>query len=164
MRAIKNVPKTGGPKTEVPELPLFRGPEALRLRDLIWPGGMRGAVKSAAPRRGAGRVLNFGIYSSDSSILEGHRACRSRLPNDHPRPSVFILFLFFLPISFFYNFLTCSTPFLPVPDPLNAQICYVYHTIWMFFMLRKTSIFHDFWPPKMSPNPPKRPIPDLPEI
>jgi len=28
----------------------------LTLRALVWPGGMRGAVKSAAPRRGAGRA------------------------------------------------------------------------------------------------------------
>ncbi len=29
---------------------------ALRLRDLVWPRGMRGSIKSAAPRRGAGRA------------------------------------------------------------------------------------------------------------
>ena len=29
---------------------------ALRLRALVWPSGMRGAMKSAAPRRGAERA------------------------------------------------------------------------------------------------------------
>jgi hypothetical protein len=33
-----------------------RCPVPLTLRALVWPGGMRGAVKSAAPRRGAGRA------------------------------------------------------------------------------------------------------------
>ena len=82
----------------------------------VWPGGMRGAIKSAAPRRGARRVLNF-LSILQILILEGHRACRFPLPNVRTSPSVFIPFLFFLPILFFYNFLTFSLPFLPVSDP-----------------------------------------------
>ncbi len=68
------------------------------------PGGMRGAFESAAPRRGAGRVLNFGIYSSDS-----HPRGSSRMPPDAQimilQPLPFSYFFCFLPISYFVAFI-----------------------------------------------------------
>ncbi len=132
------------------------------LSRILWPGGMREAIKSAAPRRGAGRVLNFGIYSSDS-----YPRGSSRMPPDAQILIVqalpFSYFSVFLPISFFYNFLTFSTPFLPVPDPPQCsdllRIPYdldVFHVAkkldfpWLLASQNepKSSQKTDSWPPR----------------
>ncbi len=123
---------------------------------------MRGAIKSAAPRRGAGRVLNFGIYSSDS-----YPRGSSRMPPDAPprssKPFRFHTFSVFLPISFFYNFLTFSLPFLSVPDPpqcsdllripYDLEVVHVAKKLDLSWLLAyqnepKSSQKTDSWPPR----------------
>ena len=52
-------------------------------------GGMREAFRSAAPRRGVGRVLDFFNIYAEFFSFRCHRACRRPAPVKHPRSPTF---------------------------------------------------------------------------